>query len=245
MLRELFGTCAILLALAIPAAAQRAFEKDTIATSRGDLIITFIGHASLIFSFGGKTIHVDPWGRLADYATLPKADLVLITHDHPDHLDRDALKKVTTDVTSVVITKGCRKQGVKGTVMENGDTKTIDGFKIEAVPAYNIVNKRPDGRPFHPKGEGNGYIITFADKRVYIAGDTENTPEMKKLEGIDIAFLPMNLPYTMTPEMVADAARAIKPKILYPYHFGETDTTKIVELLKANPAIDVRIRKMS
>jgi L-ascorbate metabolism protein UlaG (beta-lactamase superfamily) len=116
---------------------------------------------------------------------------------------------------------------------------------MEAVPAYNIVNKRPDGNPFHPKGAGNGYIVTFGDKRVYIAGDTENTPEMKALKNIDIAFLPMNLPYTMTPEMVADAAKAFKPRILYPYHFGETDTSKLVKLLQAEKGIEVRVRKMS
>jgi len=112
------------------------------------------------------------------------------------------------------------------------------------VLAYNIVHKRDTGQPFHPKGVGNGYIITFGDKRVYVAGDTENVPEMKGLKSIDIAFLPMNLPYTMTPEMVADAAKAFKPKILYPYHFGETDTSKVVSLLKGTPEIEVRIRNM-
>ena len=128
--------------------------------------------------------------------------------------------------------------------MKNGDEKTVAGFKIEAVPAYNIVHKRQGDQPFHPKGDGNGYIITFGDKRVYIAGDTENTPEMKKLKGIEIAFLPMNVPYTMTPEMVADAAKAFKPKILYPYHFGNTDTSKLVDLLKGEKGIEVRIRDM-
>ena len=128
--------------------------------------------------------------------------------------------------------------------MKNGDVKTIGGLKIEAVPAYNLVHKRPNGSPYHPKGSGNGYIITFGDKRVYVAGDTENVPEMKKLKNIDIAFLPMNLPYTMTPEMVADAAKAFKPRILYPYHFGETDTSKLVALLKDAKGIEVRIRQM-
>jgi L-ascorbate metabolism protein UlaG (beta-lactamase superfamily) len=104
---------------------------------------------------------------------------------------------------------------------------------------------RSEGAPFHPKGVGNGYIVTFGDKRVYIAGDTENIPEMKNIKGIDIAFLPMNLPYTMTPEMVADAAKSFKPKVLYPYHFGETDTAKIVDLLKDEKEIEIRIRKMS
>jgi L-ascorbate metabolism protein UlaG (beta-lactamase superfamily) len=128
--------------------------------------------------------------------------------------------------------------------MKNGDTKTVQGFKIEAVPAYNLVHMRSPGMPFHPKGVGNGYIISFGETKVYIAGDTENTPEMKKLKGIDIAFLPMNLPYTMTPEMVADAAKAFRPKILYPYHFGNTDTAKLIELLKGEKDIEVRIRKL-
>jgi L-ascorbate metabolism protein UlaG (beta-lactamase superfamily) len=128
--------------------------------------------------------------------------------------------------------------------MKNGDVKTVQGLKIEAIPAYNILHKRGSGAPFHPKGIGNGYVIAFADKRVYVAGDTEDTPEMKELRDIDIAFLPMNLPYTMTPEMVADAAKVFKPKILYPYHYGNTDTSRIVELLKDVKEIEVRIRKM-
>jgi L-ascorbate metabolism protein UlaG (beta-lactamase superfamily) len=120
----------------------------------------------------------------------------------------------------------------------------VEGIEVEAVPAYNIVHKRDDGQFWHPKGEGNGYVLTIGDKRVYIAGDTENTPEMKALEDIDVAFLPMNLPYTMTPEMVADAAAAFQPKILYPYHFGKTDTSRLLELLADNADIEVRIRKM-
>jgi L-ascorbate metabolism protein UlaG (beta-lactamase superfamily) len=143
-----------------------------------------------------------------------------------------------------VCTAECAKEGVAGIVMKNGDVDTVSGLRIEAVPAYNIVHKRPDGAPFHPKGIGNGYVLTFGKTRVYVAGDTENIPEMKSLKNIDIAFLPMNLPYTMTPEMVADAAKGFMPKILYPYHFGDTDTSRIVALLKGTPSIDVRIRKM-
>ena len=129
-------------------------------------------------------------------------------------------------------------------IMKNGDTKTVLGVKIHAVPAYNQVHKRKNGQPFHPEGVGNGYILTFGNKRVYIAGDTENTPEMKALKNIDIAFLPMNLPYTMTPEMVADAAKAFQPKILYPYHYGKTDPQKLVDLLKNEPGIEIRIRRL-
>jgi L-ascorbate metabolism protein UlaG (beta-lactamase superfamily) len=122
--------------------------------------------------------------------------------------------------------------------------RTVEGLRVEAVPAYNIAHKRPSGEPFHPRGTGNGYVITFGDTRVYVAGDTENIPEMRDLKDIAVAFLPMNLPYTMTPEMVADAAKAFRPKILYPYHFGETDTSELVKLLEADESIEVRIRSM-
>jgi L-ascorbate metabolism protein UlaG (beta-lactamase superfamily) len=220
------------------------FETDIIKTSSGDLKITFIGHGTLMLSFGGKIIHVDPFGEVANYTNLPQADMILLTHEHRDHLDLKALSPVRTAKTLVVLTQTCAKQIEGGIIMNNGDTKSIEGLKIEAVPAYNIVHKRDSGEPFHPKGIGNGYIITFGDKRVYIAGDTENIPEMKGLKGIDIAFLPMNLPYTMTPEMVADAAKAFKPKILYPYHYGETDTSNLLNLLKETKEIEVRIRKM-
>jgi L-ascorbate metabolism protein UlaG (beta-lactamase superfamily) len=195
-----------------------------------------------MFAIGGKSIHVDPWTRLADYSKMPKADIILLTHDHRDHLDQKALEILRTEKTAVVLTATCASQIKGGIVMRNGDVKTIEGLKIEAVPAYNLIHMRSEGNPFHPKGVGNGYVIGFGEKRVYVAGDTENTPEMKKLKHIDIAFLPMNLPYTMTPEMVADAAKAFKPKILYPYHYGRTDTSEIVNLLKDMPEIEVRIR---
>jgi L-ascorbate metabolism protein UlaG (beta-lactamase superfamily) len=129
--------------------------------------------------------------------------------------------------------------------MRNGDVRTVQGITIEAVPAYNVLHKRDNGQPFHPRGVGNGYVLVFGDTRVYVAGDTENIPEMKRLQEIDCAFLPMNLPYTMTPEMVADAATALQPKILYPYHFGATDTSKLVDLLSEQEGIEVRIRKMA
>jgi len=239
-----FLTFALMMILVVPIAAKGNFEEDTFKTSAGDLKITFIGHGSLMFTFGGKIIHVDPFSQLADYASLPKADIILITHEHMDHLDTKAFGAVRTEKSMVVLTETCAKQVKGGIVMKNGDIKTIGGLKIEAAPAYNIVHKRPDEQPFHPKGIGNGYVITFGDKRVYVAGDTENIPEMKELKNIDIAFLPMNLPYTMTPEMVAEAAKVFKPKILYPYHFGETDSSKLVNLLKDNKEIEIRIRKM-
>jgi L-ascorbate metabolism protein UlaG (beta-lactamase superfamily) len=226
------------------ATAQKEFEEDIITTSKGELKITFIGHGTLMFTFAGKVIHVDPVSREADYSQLPKADFILITHEHGDHLDPKAIDIIRQDKTELVLTEKCTEKVKGGIIMKNGDVKTVQGLKIEAVPAYNIVHKRGSGVPYHPKGDGNGYLIVFADKKIYVAGDTENTPEMKTLKNIDIAFLPMNLPYTMTPEMVADAAKAFRPRILYPYHYGDTDTSRIVELLKDVKEIEVRIRKM-
>jgi L-ascorbate metabolism protein UlaG (beta-lactamase superfamily) len=244
-MEDLFlGVFGFMTILAVQTAAQQKFEEDTFKTSAGDLKITFIGHGSLMFSFGGKIIHVDPYSGVADYAKFPKADMILLCHEHMDHLDQKALGAVRTEKSLLVLTESVAQQIQGGIVMKNGDVKTVGGLKIEAVPAYNIVHKRPEGQPFHPKGIGNGYIITFGDKRVYVAGDTENVPEMKNVKNIDIAFLPMNLPYTMTPEMVADAAKTLKPKILYPYHYGETDTSKLVNLLRGTKEIEVRIRKM-
>jgi len=226
------------------ASAEESYEKDVVETSAGNLEITFIGHGSLMFTFDGKIIHVDPFSRVSDYASLPKADVVFITHQHRDHLDAEALKTLGKKETVVVLTEKCAEQFEGGIVMKNGDVQTIEGIKVEAIPAYNLVHKRDDGQFFHPKGEGNGYVLTFGDTRVYIAGDTENTPEMKALKDIDYAFLPMNLPYTMTPEMVADAVSAFKPKVLYPYHYGETDTSKLVGLLEDNKDVEIRIREM-
>ncbi len=232
------------LAAPVPVGPRLEFEKDVLKTSAGDLTITFFAHASLMFEFNGKTIYVDPVGQYADYSALPKADLILVTHQHGDHFDPKAIAAATKPGTIVFLTKACGDGVSGGVVMQNGDKRTELGIPIEAVPAYNLVHKRDNGTVFHPKGEGNGYVLTFGSTRVYIAGDTENTPEMKQLKGIDCAFLPMNLPYTMTPEMVADAAKAFKPKILYPYHYGETDPQALVRLLKGEKEIEVRIRAM-
>jgi L-ascorbate metabolism protein UlaG (beta-lactamase superfamily) len=240
LLAVLLGGC--LVAGAVLTAA--GFEQDVVPTSQGELKITFIGHATLMFEFAEKVIHVDPVSGEAEYAALPKADLILVTHEHGDHLDLRAIGLIKKPTTDIILTQACAVKEKMGVVLKNGESAVKQGVRIEALPAYNIVNMRSPGNPFHPKGQGNGYILTFGDKRVYVAGDTENTPEMKALRGIDIAFLPMNLPYTMAPEMVADAARAFKPKILYPYHYGETDTQKLVKLLKGNPEIEVRVRQL-
>ena len=245
MSKLLFVGLVLGLGLAGFAAALGKFGEDTIPTSQGNLVLTFLGHGSLMMGFGGKVIYVDPFSQVADYSQLPKANLVLITHDHYDHLDPKALQAILRPGTAIVAATSCAGKIKSAVIIANGEKTSALGLTIEAVPAYNIVNKRPDGAPFHPKGAGNGYVVTFGDKRVYIAGDTENTPEMKALKNIDVAFLPMNLPYTMTPEMVADAARAFQPKILYPYHYGETDTSILVKLLRGEKDIEVRVRKMS
>ncbi|GET28998.1 MBL fold metallo-hydrolase [Prolixibacter sp. SD074] len=234
----------IMLALLFPGQpAADTFETDTFQTDKGNLAITFIGHGTLMMMWDGKIIHIDPVSREADYSKLPKADLVLITHEHDDHLDPATIARLRKPGTKVIVSKSCEGKVPGETILLSGQSATDDGIGIDAVPAYNLLHKRPDGKPFHPKGNGNGYVLTMGGKRIYIAGDTENIPEMKNLKDIDIAFLPMNLPYTMTPGQTAEAARSFMPKILYPYHFGQTDPQKLVELLKDTP-IDVRVRKM-
>jgi L-ascorbate metabolism protein UlaG (beta-lactamase superfamily) len=243
-MKTLVLTAALLLITPFSGLAQQDFVKDTIKTTAGNLEITFIGHGTLMFAFDGKIIHMDPFGKLADYSKLPKADMIFLTHNHRDHLDPKALALLRTEKTIIVLPEKSAESVKGGTIMRNGDVVELEGLKIEAMPAYNLVHMRSKGMPFHPKGAGNGYVVTFGDMRIYVAGDTENTPEMKNLKDIDIAFLPMNLPYTMTPQMVADAAKAFKPKILYPYHYGETDPSKLVALLKGTNNIQVRIRPM-
>ncbi len=222
-----------------------SFEKDIIKSDKGDIEITFLGHGSVMFSYKGNVVYVDPVSQYANFAKLPKAALILVTHEHGDHLDNSAIEKIRTDKTTVVCSVVCDSKIPGAVVLKNGSSNEINGINVEAVPAYNLVHMRSPGVPYHAKGAGNGYVITFGNKRIYVAGDTENIPEMSNLGRIDVAFLPMNLPYTMTQEMVAEAAGRIKPKILYPYHFGNTNTQLLVNLLKDNKQIDVRIRKMN
>jgi len=234
----------LILAFASSAAAEDVFEADTISTSPAQISISFIGHGTLLFHYGDRVIHIDPVSRYADYSKMPKADVIFVTHQHGDHFDKRAIEQIMKQDTALILTETCARDMANGLVMKNGDKKTIKGIDIEAVPAYNIVHKREGGEPFHPRGVGNGYVLTMGEKKIYIAGDTENIPEMSSLSGIHCAFLPMNLPYTMTPEMVAQAVRMFHPRILYPYHFGDTNVQELVRLLKDQKDCEVRIRKM-
>lgn len=224
--------------------AQEYIKSDVYETSGGKLNVTLVGHASLLFGYQGKVIYVDPYSKVADYTKLPKADLILLTHEHGDHLDTVAINVIKKADTHFIVSKVCNEILGYGDVMVNGDHSHWGNLHIDAVPAYNIVNKKPDGEAYHPKGRGNGYIIAFGDKRVYIAADTENIPEMDKLKGaIDIAFIPKNLPYTMTDEMFIDAAKKVSPKVLYPYHMSEFDQEKIGKALEGTD-VKLEIRPM-
>jgi L-ascorbate metabolism protein UlaG (beta-lactamase superfamily) len=221
-----------------PLLAAAQVKTDVYSTSVGDVFITPLGHGSLSILFDGRVIHVDPYSEAAHYATQPKADLVLLTHEHSDHFDRSALDQVVTPETEVIVNTSVGEiYDRENRVLDNGDVAKWNGVKIKAVPAYNLVHERAPGQPFHPKGVGNGYVLTFGDLKLYIAGDTEPIREMRKLKRIDVAFLPKNLPYTMDDEQFVEAAKIVKPKILYPYHFSEIDREKLQEQL---PGIELK-----
>ena len=190
-----------------------SFDTDTFKTkSRKEVVITFIKHGSLMLTYNKHTIQVDPVSEYADYSKFPKADIILITHEHGDHLDAKAIEMLSKKETTVILNTSSQKKLGKGTIMNNGDKKEIlDNIKIEAVPAYNTT---PGREMFHPRNRDNGYILTIDGLRIYIAGDTEDIPEMKELKNIDIAFLPVNQPYTMTVAETVHAAKMFLPKIL-------------------------------
>jgi len=206
-------------------------------------VITFIKHGSLALTFNNRSIQVDPVSMYADYSTFPKADIILITHEHEDHFDPEAIKTLSKDNTLLIMNEASAKKwgNPKAEIMKNGDKiKVSDQILIEAVPAYNTT---PGREQFHPRHRNNGYVLTIDGLRIYIAGDTEDIPEMKNLKNIDIAFLPVNQPYTMTITQAVNAANMFLPKILYPYHFGNTDVKQLKEALK-DSGIEVRLRKM-
>jgi L-ascorbate metabolism protein UlaG (beta-lactamase superfamily) len=229
--------------MALTAFSQDIPAVDRLKTAAGVLELHFIGHGTLMFKLNDFVIHIDPVGSYGNYKNLPKADLILVTHEHSDHLDANLIGQLRKPGTVMLCSKSCVAEIPWAQPIANGETRIVSGITIEAIPAYNIRNMRAPGQPFHPRGTGNGYVLTIGDKRIYIAGDTENTPEMKALKNINVAFLPMNLPYTMTPEMVADAAKAFKPEILYPYHYSDTKAETLVNLLIGTD-IEVRIRKL-
>jgi L-ascorbate metabolism protein UlaG (beta-lactamase superfamily) len=245
--RKLSGNFVIITIL-LTAMTTRSFSQespafDKLNTSAGVVEMHFIGHGSLMLKVNGLVIYTDPVRSSGSYDFLPKADIILITHEHSDHLDAGLISTLKQKGTFVFCNQNAAKTIPWAMVMKAGGRQEVKNIVIEAVPAYNIVNERAPGQPFHPKGQGIGYILTIGGKKIYVAGDTENTPEMKELKNIDVAFLPMNLPYTMTPAMVADAALAFRPKILYPYHMGETNAEELLKLLK-NSDIEVRIRNL-
>ena len=229
----------LLLGIMIPNVFSQDYEKDVIPTNSGAIEITFIKHATLMIRYNNTVIHIDPVSMFGtDYSKMPKADIILLTHEHPDHLDAKTIEQIRTGNTVILQNGGCYNSLGFGEVMKNGDHKTVLGIDIDAVPAYNLT------APNHPKGVGNGYVLQLGNKKVYIAGDTENIPEMSDLKNINIAFLPMNKPFTMSPEQVAEAAKRIRPEILYPYHYSQTNTDDLLKLLQNEKGIDVRIRKM-
>ena len=239
--KKVFVVLIVLFSVISISFPQGILKSDTINTSGGKLIITFVGHGTLMFEFKKIAIHIDPWTQLTNYTKLPKADIILITHHHFDHLDTSAIKLISKKSTQVVSTPTVCEILKKCIVMKNGDRKTMMGIEIEAVPAYNTTEGRDK---FHPKGRDNGYVLKIADKQIYIAGDTEDIPEMANLKNIDIAFLPMNQPYTMLPEQVVDATKKFRPKILYPYHYGETDVSILEKLLPKEFGVELRVREM-
>ncbi|MBQ3350681.1 MAG: MBL fold metallo-hydrolase [Thermoguttaceae bacterium] len=223
--------------------ASGNFQTDEFKTKSGKTVtITAIKHASLRIQYDGLEIQVDPVAQYepkTNYSAFPKADVILITHEHFDHFDPSAIAALKKAGTQIIVNPAVQKKLGSGVALKNGDShKIAKDIQLDAVPAYNTT---PGHTQFHPKGRDNGYVLTIDGLRIYIAGDTEDIPEMAALKDIDVAFLPCNQPYTMTPEQVAKAAKTIKPKTLFPYHYSETPVKRVADLLKGT-SIDVRIR---
>ena len=231
-------------AWSLSAGAAGTLDGDRIATGDGNLIVHPINHATLVLGLKDVVIYVDPVGGEKRFEGLPRPGLILVTDIHGDHFSNETLESVAGDGTAIVapaavaekLPEKLRKQT---TVIANGETKTVAGIRIEAVPMYNLT---ADRLKYHNKGRGNGYVVSAGGKRVYLSGDTEDIPEMRALKNIDVAFICMNLPYTMTEEQAASAVREFKPKIVYPYHSRGSDTEKFKKLVGENSGVEVRLR---
>ena len=234
-MRNAIPVCLLFCLLVAPGLAA-----DTFQTRSGTLEITPIVHASLMIKAGGQVLHVDPWSR-GNYEGLPKADYILITDIHGDHLDPGQIAALRKDSTVIVAPPAAAAKIGGARALPNGESITLGPWKIEAIPMYNLKRGPSRGKVFHPKGRGNGYVITYGGLRVYIAGDTEGIPEMRALENIDVAFVPMNLPYTMPPEEAAEAVKAFRPKVVYPYHYRGSDLSGFQKALEGT-GIEVRLR---
>ena len=220
--------------------AQMPAATDSVAANGGNIQVTALGHASVQLEQGGKVIVVDPVAMMADLSKVKPADLVLVTDIHGDHLDPASLAKVRKPGVPIVIPAAAKDKVPDWTVIANGETKTVAGVSIQTVPMYNIQRGPQPGQLFHDKGRGNGYVLTLGGKRVYLAGDTECVPEIKALKNIDVAFMPMNLPYTMPPSEAAECVKAFQPKIVYPYHFMGQKPEEFAAALKGT-SIEVRM----
>ena len=239
--------CCLVLGISLFAAAAIAAEPltgDRVATKDGDLIIHPINHATLALGWKKLTIFVDPVGGAARFAGLPRADLVLLTDIHGDHLNADTIQAVATAKTQLVVTPAVVEQlpealRAHATILTNGQSATVLGVTVEAIAAYNLTAER---LKFHAKGRGNGYVLTLGGKRVYLSGDTEDTPELRGLRNIDVACVCMNLPYTMDVDHAASAVRAFRPKIIYPCHYRGSDLEKFKKLVGDDVGAEVRLR---
>lgn len=236
-LRE--NLCGIAIALSMPLALAAQVPVQSFPTHAGAVNITPIFHAAAMLQAGGDTIYIDP-APPADIKGLPSADLILITHDHPDHMNAGYIATLSKAGTQVVAPAAVQQTVTGARVLTNGQSMNWHKWKITAVPMYNIHQTMPNGMPYHPKGRGNGYVLTYGGKNFYFAGDTEGTPEMSALKNIDVAFIPMNLPYTMNPDDAAAAVKTFHPKVVIPYHYRGQDTQKFADDLKGS-GIEVRL----
>ena len=225
--------------LALVPIAQAAAEPQVFPTSAGPVKITPLYHATTLIEAGGKIIYVDP-AKPAKLNGLPKADLILITHIHPDHMDPGSIKEISKADTEILAAPSVVQTVTSAKPIANEETKNWQDWTIEAIPAYNLKRGPAAGELFHPKGRDNGYILSYGGKRFYFSGDTEGIPEMRALKNIDVAFVCMNLPYTMPPEEAADAVKAFHPKIVIPYHYRGSDLAVFKKALDGT-GIEVRL----